>query len=265
MIVASSPSHRLLFRFLENLLPLTQWIVIMDRQSPSIFTASARAQSPKAVYPAVQLAGKNSNTDLATHRVRLADAVDQSSILSGLVLAFANDPVIRWLYPDPYQFLNHFPGFIKAFGGRAFEQNTTYIVDVSIADSVEAAVGAALWLAPGIEPDAESFAAHLQQSLFSAQLADAFGVLEQIDRYHPAEPHWYLPILGVEPARQRRGLGSALMKPILQQCDRDRLPAYLESSNIANVALYERQGFEVIGTIQAGSSPTIYPMYRQPQ
>jgi ribosomal protein S18 acetylase RimI-like enzyme len=80
--------------------------------------------------------------------------------------------------------------------------------------------------------------------------------------YHPAEPHWYLPLIGVDPTHQNRGYGSALLRHALLQCDRDHVAAYLESSNPANIPLYERHGFTVLGTIQVGSSPPITPMLR---
>jgi ribosomal protein S18 acetylase RimI-like enzyme len=84
-------------------------------------------------------------------------------------------------------------------------------------------------------------------------------------RYHPKEPHWYLPLIGIDPAHQGRGLGGALMRHATEICDRERVPAYLESSNLRNVPLYQRHGFEVMGKIQAGSSPVITPMLRWPQ
>ena len=80
--------------------------------------------------------------------------------------------------------------------------------------------------------------------------------------YHPKEPHWYLPLIGVDPRHQRRGHGAALLRHALARCDRDHAPAYLESSNPANVPLYERHGFAVLDTIQVGSSPPIFPMLR---
>jgi ribosomal protein S18 acetylase RimI-like enzyme len=83
--------------------------------------------------------------------------------------------------------------------------------------------------------------------------------------YHPHEPHWYLPLLGVDPTRQGQGIGSALLQHAAALCDRAGQLAYLESSNPANVPLYERHGFEVVGTIQAGASPTFYPMVRKPR
>ena len=84
-------------------------------------------------------------------------------------------------------------------------------------------------------------------------------------KHHPREPHWYLPLIGVDPAHQGKGYGDALMANALERCDRDRAPAYLESTNPRNISLYRRHGFEPIGTIQAGSSPLLVPMLRRPR
>jgi ribosomal protein S18 acetylase RimI-like enzyme len=83
--------------------------------------------------------------------------------------------------------------------------------------------------------------------------------------YHPPEPHWYLPLLGVDPTRQGQGVGSALLQHATARCDQAGQLAYLESSNPANVPLYERHGFEIVGQIQAGTSPTFHPMVRKPR
>jgi ribosomal protein S18 acetylase RimI-like enzyme len=83
--------------------------------------------------------------------------------------------------------------------------------------------------------------------------------------YHPDEPHWYLPVIGVDPAHQGRGYGAALMRHATERCDRDVVPAYLESSNPRNISLYLRHGFEILGTIQVGSSPQMVPMLRTPR
>jgi GNAT superfamily N-acetyltransferase len=63
---------------------------------------------------------------------------------------------------------------------------------------------------------------------------------------------------------QGRGHGAALLRYALERCDRDGVAAYLESSNARNVPLYERHGFVAMGSIQAGSSPTVIPMLRRP-
>jgi ribosomal protein S18 acetylase RimI-like enzyme len=83
-----------------------------------------------------------------------------------------------------------------------------------------------------------------------------------MEEFHPKEPHWYMPMIGVDPSRQGQGYGSALLKAALKHCDADGLPAYLESSSPRNVPLYERHGFEVIGEIKPGDHPGITPMYR---
>jgi ribosomal protein S18 acetylase RimI-like enzyme len=83
--------------------------------------------------------------------------------------------------------------------------------------------------------------------------------------YHPAEPHWYLPMIGVDPGRQGKGYGSALMQHALIRCDRESKPAYLETSNPRNVPLYKRYGFELLDTFQIGSSPSVFPMLRPPK
>ena len=91
------------------------------------------------------------------------------------------------------------------------------------------------------------------------------AIFEQMAKYHPDEVHWYLPLIGVDPAHQRRGHGDALMRYALEQIDREKVAAYLESSNPRNLSLYRRHGFEELGTIQVGSSPAIFPMLRRPR
>ncbi len=177
--------------------------------------------------------------------------------VSTVVLAFSADPAARWLYPDPHQYLRNFPGFVRAFAGKSLEYNSAYYVDGYL--------GAALWLPPAVYPDEEALAGVIQRSVSEDKLEEVLGVFEQMGSYHPSEPHWYLPLIGVDPAQQGRGYGSALMKHALIPCDRDQKPAYLESSNPKNITLHEQHGFELLGTIQVGASPPICPMLRKPR
>jgi ribosomal protein S18 acetylase RimI-like enzyme len=169
-------------------------------------------------------------------------------------LAFSSDPAARWTYPDPHAFLAYFPKVVRAFGGKAFEHGTGH--------QVSGFRGAALWLPPGVHSHREALGSIMQESLSPDRFEEVSGVFERMAGYHPSEPHWYLPMIGVDPAYQGRGYGSALLRHALLQCDKDHAPAYLESSNPANVPFYERHGFVVVGTIQAGSSPPIFPMVR---
>ena len=94
-------------------------------------------------------------------------------------------------------------------------------------------------------------------------LESAAGFTEQMESYHPADDNcWYLPCIAVDCAYQGQGLGAALMKHALRNIDERGDSAYLESSNPLNISLYERHGFEVIGSIQSGNSPQMYPMMR---
>ncbi|MCC6859453.1 MAG: GNAT family N-acetyltransferase [Bryobacterales bacterium] len=189
--------------------------------------------------------------------IKTANSCDEPNAIATIVMAFSSDPAARWVYPDPLQYLAHFPCFVRAFGGKAFGNGTAHVA--------EEYAGAALWLPPEVQPDEEELAGVLDRTVASAIRSDVFAVFDQMGRCHPREPHWYLPLIGVENRFQGRGYGSALLSRALAECDRDRLPAYLESSNPRNIPLYERHGFQVVGTIQAGSSPALYPMLRKPR
>lgn len=174
-----------------------------------------------------------------------------------LVAAFAADPAARWMYPDAKQYFDHFPGFVRALGGRAFECDTAdWTVDFA---------GIALWLPPDVPPDEDAIGRVLEGSLSGEHLGEVASVLEQMGRFHPPGPHWYLPLIGVDPGVQRRGLGSALLQRAVERCDREGLPAYLEATSARNVPLYERFGFVRVGWIQTVSSPPITPMVRLPR
>jgi GNAT superfamily N-acetyltransferase len=194
---------------------------------------------------------------MTTIQIKTATDTDAHQAIAVLVLAFSTDPVLRWVYPDPYQYLSHFPNFVRAFAGRAFEQRTAYYTD--------GFSGVALWLQPGIEPDEEEMVILFQHTVSEPLQEEVFGVMEQMGSYHPSEPHWFLPLIGVETRQQGQGIGSALMKHALIPCDRDQKLAYLELTNPENTTLYERHGFELLGTIQVGSSPPIFPMLRKPR
>ena len=189
--------------------------------------------------------------------VRAASSADEVSAIDTIVLAFAADPVVRWCWPDSNQYLASMPSFTRAFGGGAFEHSGAYCTDDF--------AGAALWLPPDVHPEEDAVGEIVERTVSASIRGDLFAILEQMAKFHPAAPHWYLPMIGVDPAHQGKGYGSALMTYALQKCDRDHLPAYLESTNPRNVSLYRRHGFEVLGTIQVGASPPLVPMLRQPR
>jgi ribosomal protein S18 acetylase RimI-like enzyme len=187
----------------------------------------------------------------------MARAGDEARVVDTIVLAFSTDPAARWMYPAPEQYLECFPTFVRAFGGRAFDYGTA-----SVAEEVR---GAAMWLPPGVRPDEGAIADLIQRTIPGAEQEPLFAVFDRMGQYHPDEPHWHLPLIGVDPTQQRKGYGSVLLAHMLRFCDHDSTPAYLESSNPVNIPLYQRHGFEVLGTIQVGTSPPITPMLRRPR
>lgn len=187
--------------------------------------------------------------------VRVVGQLDERAATRIIQMGFSTDPVARWVYPEAETYLSLFPEFIRAFAGGAISAGSAYLTRDN--------AGAALWLPPGIEPNEEEVLDVVRATVAPGLQKDVFDVMEQMGSFHPVEPHWYLPMIGVDPIRQGQGIGSKLMKFALDRCDDEDLPAYLESSNPRNISLYQRFGFEVIGLIRSGGSPPMFPMYRK--
>jgi ribosomal protein S18 acetylase RimI-like enzyme len=181
-------------------------------------------------------------------------AAEMPRVLETLTLAFAADPVERWLYPELRQYRASFPRFLEAFAGDAFAEETVW----QLADFAAVAV----WLPPGTQADGESIVSVLTETVHERQHEDTLAVLEQMDEAHPGFPHWYLPWLGVDPARQGSGLGGELLTHGLRTVDRDHLPAYLETPNPRTVPFYRRHGFQVTGQARGGQCPPVTFMLR---
>jgi GNAT superfamily N-acetyltransferase len=174
--------------------------------------------------------------------------------IATLVLAFVTDPVARWMYAGPHQYLLDIPRLFRALGKSSFAAGA--------AQRTNDGLGIALWLPPGVHGDEAALEVVIAGSIVGEKRAEVAAVFERTEHYRPTEPHWYLSLIGVEALHRNKGCGAALLRHGLRQCDREHLPAYLWSSNPLNTSLYERHGFEILGTIQEGSSPSIFPMLR---
>jgi GNAT superfamily N-acetyltransferase len=191
---------------------------------------------------------------------------DESALLGEVLAdAFAEDPVFAWLIPpqlrDRDNRLRTF--FTSMSRGYLRQGKPCYLTGDASA--------AALWAAPG------AWAMPLSQIILEAvpnglafrrRLLHALRTQLQIERLHAGQsrPHWYLGYLGARRDRQGQGLGTQMLREVLASLDTDGVPAYLESCNERNLALYERNGFRVVGELQAlGHGPTIWRMWREPQ
>lgn len=196
--------------------------------------------------------------------VRPARRNDVPDLAQVLGRAFREDPVFRWLVPDPHRRATALPGFFSAIARHHHLAGGG--VEVALSDSGVAA--AALWDPPGRwlqQPREQIPMLPAVVRLFRGRLGAARALSEQMKAAHPEEPHWYLAMIGSDTAVRGGGFGTALMRSRLDRCDAEGAPAYLESSNPDNVPYYLRFGFEVTGEIPLPDGPSLWPMWRQPR
>jgi GNAT superfamily N-acetyltransferase len=178
-----------------------------------------------------------------------------------LARAFYDDPPIKWVIRDDGRRRDLLERSFALYLGKLwFKQDECY--------TTASVVGAIVWELPG-----QWKAGILDQLRLLPAMARINGRLlprilrglAVLESNHPAEPHYYLPLVGVEPEWQRRGLGTALMRPILDRCDDEKMPAYLEATTPRNRALYERHGFETTEQFSTEpGAPPIWRMWRTP-
>lgn len=188
--------------------------------------------------------------------VTVVPPAERHRAIATMLIAFVGDPVVRWALPDPDAYATTWPAFCEPFAGASFEHGTAYALDGYAA--------VALWLPPGVHADGAAMERLIREAAGDSVLRDLDGFFAQMGEAHPKFDHWYLPLMGVDPMAQGRGLGTALLRHALARCDSDGLPAYLEATSPRNRDLYMRHGFEEIGVIQQGGSPPMWPMLRQP-
>lgn len=195
--------------------------------------------------------------DTKVSPLHVAATRDEDRVVGVITVAFAADPAMRWLYPDPFGYVTGFPELVRAFGRSALEHGWVH--------EVSNFAGAAIWLPPGTDADKAALGRVIESTVDAERVPRVFEVLGQLDGYHPTESHWYLPFIGVDAPWQRRGLGSLLLSHALEQVDREHSRAYLETAAPANIPLYQRHGFELVGRIEVSSAPVLYPMVRPAQ
>jgi GNAT superfamily N-acetyltransferase len=191
---------------------------------------------------------------------RKATHKDVPAIVESLARAFYDDPVFKWLFPDDDRRLGQSRRY---FAGRAhslLRQDETYTADGGIAS--------AMWARPNEWHDPPLDVVRQFVTLIPAlgrRIPRSLQGLRAIEERHPKKPHWYLAVLGTHPDRQGQGIGSALLQPVLDDCDRLEIPAYLETGTERNVAFYTRHGFKVTEEIQLPGGPPMWLMWRDPK
>jgi predicted N-acetyltransferase YhbS len=187
--------------------------------------------------------------------IRQATESDVPALRESLARAFHEDPIATWSLPSERRRAGQLSRFYR-------ERLRTLLAD-ELVFCDEDRRGAALWAAPDRW---EVGAAEMARMRIVTRRTPVFLVgAMRVDRAHPREPHYYLASLGVAPEAQGNGVGSRLLGPMLERCDREGVPAYLESSRDRNVPFYERHGFRVTDELRLPlGGPTLWLMWREP-
>lgn len=191
--------------------------------------------------------------------VRPARQGDVRALSAMLARAFHDDAVTSWIFARE--------ATRDAWARRYFATRLRSLVSTGAVHTTDDGAAAAMWAPP------EGWRFGLWETVALARFLPATGRrtarvvrwLESIDHRHPETPHWYLTVLGTEPDRQGEGLGSAVLAPVLESCDADEVPAYLESSKERNVAFYGRHGFRVTEEVRLPGAPPLWLMWRDPR
>jgi GNAT superfamily N-acetyltransferase len=194
-------------------------------------------------------------------RIRKMTVADCPAVAKAQARAFFDDPLQSWALPDASTRLSILEQVFALMSRYSSVPRGESYTD-------ESRSTAAFWVPPGpFELDAEGAAAMAPILDLIGDANDRFRAAEDTMRANrPSESHFYLQGLGTDPPRQGEGLASAAMQPVLDRCDADGIPAYLESTKERNVGFYKGHGFEVVGCTPIPlDGPSLWLMWRIPR
>ncbi|MET0740342.1 MAG: GNAT family N-acetyltransferase [Candidatus Nanopelagicales bacterium] len=192
---------------------------------------------------------------------RRAQAANRGPVTALVVDAFRADPLLRWVWPDDARYSPCAPMFF----GLLFDLRTAG-GEVWVVEEDGFIASTALWNPPGgLYAPAPPDAWDDLRAGFTAEERERWDLNDTaFQDVVPAEPHWYLGVLATDPSRTRRGLGRAVVSPMLQSADRTRTVAVLETANEANIPFYRSLGFEVTAEDRLSDGPAVWLMQRLP-
>jgi GNAT superfamily N-acetyltransferase len=201
----------------------------------------------------------------ANFTIERLPAARHDDALAALARAFWPDPLFGFFQPDKLKEHSMLPKVFHAFLADAAPFDRVWG-----AMSADRVVGAAVWVPPGGMPRTSRREAMMQVRIGRLLVTGTnrrvgLKLLDEVDKVHPTEPHWYLALLGTDPAVQGLGAGGALLQPALAEADAQGLPCYLETQKEENLGFYARHGFDVLHTIAVPGSPTVWGMRRAPK
>ncbi len=194
-------------------------------------------------------------------KIRPLVAADVRPLVPVLVRAFDDDPIFQAILPDAAHRARALAAMFEAWMVQLH-------LPLACSYTTDDHAGAALWSPPGRWSLGLLGLARLAPRVLPAlgtRTVAALRVLGELDRPHPRAPHRYLRLIGCDPARQGQGVGAALLRPTLDQCDARHEAAYLESSNERNLTFYRRHGFELQTEVRTSLGPRAFCMWRAPR
>jgi ribosomal protein S18 acetylase RimI-like enzyme len=193
--------------------------------------------------------------------VKHVTAAEVDSVSSMLARAFADDPIKLFLVGGKVLPTERVAPFFRVMQTLQLPHGHVYTTSDHAA--------AALWSPPGEwKIPFTSIARHTATfvKLYGWRFLPNLRVLDDMEKHHPTEPHYYLEIIGTDPSQQGRGLGTALITPMVERADREGVGMYLESSKQTNVPYYARFGFRVTKELHhRRNGPTMWLMWREPR
>jgi GNAT superfamily N-acetyltransferase len=192
--------------------------------------------------------------------VRKATEQEAGDLVNVLALALFDDPPTLWAFPDAKRRREILPAFMHVFVEASLRQLEAY--------TVEDLSAVCLWFPPGwgrSEDEAAAFEGAIRTATAEYAESGPLTIYGLLGRYHPTQPHFYLAFAGTLPDHQGRGIGSTLIKTVLDRCDDEHIPAYLEASADRNRRLYDRLGFETQARIDLPEGPPMWTMWREPR
>lgn len=190
--------------------------------------------------------------------VRPATAADIDRVVDTLTTAFFDDPVWGPAFPDVGRRAAQASRFWRLLATSAQRYPWTLVTD-----KVESV---AIWIPPGgIEVTDEEHAGladFLIDLAGQAVAARILTIFDQFDELRPSEPHYYLTLLATHSDHRGSGLGMGLLRESLARIDALGLPAYLESTNAANLERYAEVGFVARDELVTELGPAVWTMLR---
>jgi len=190
--------------------------------------------------------------------LRTATVDDAEAVAAVMADAFHDDPIFGWLFPDPNERPRLTQAMFAMLGRHIYLAHGESLIGPDVAG---------LWEPPDVPSSDDFWVEHGAE--FAAALegqVERVGLLgEAMDAHHPTDPCWYLPMLGVRPSAQGRGLGGQLLARKLEQIDTAGGAAYLEASSARSRVLYERHGFVLVEEFAAEGAPPMWAMWREPR